>query len=136
MKNPSLIKNEGKIKMQYFLDTYAIIEIVMGNENYREYIFDNEQAICTIFNLMETHFYFLKNFGPIKADEVYSSVKPIVIDIDDSLIKDANALKLKHLRSRMSFADCIGYLTALRFNAKFITGDYAFKGMENVEFIK
>ena len=122
--------------MQYFLDTYAIIEIALGNENYKDYVFDKEQATCTIFNLMEAHFYFLKNYGQTMADKIYDSLKPLVIDVDDSLIKDANILKLRFLKARMSFADCIGYAIALKSNAKFITGDYAFKGMENVEFVK
>ena len=120
----------------YFLDTYAIIEIALGNENYRDYVFDKEQAICTVFNLLETHFYFLKNCGQRRADEIYASLKPLVVDVGDSLIKDANAIKLRFLKSRMSFADCIGYVTSLRSNTKFVTGDYAFKGMPNVEFVK
>lgn len=122
--------------MRYFLDTYAIIEIFLGNENYRGYTFDREQVVCTVFNLIEAHFYFLKNFEKAKADEVYELIKPIVIDVSDSLLRDANDLKLLHLKKRLSFADCIGYTTALRLNAKFITGDYAFKGLENVEFVR
>ena len=124
------------VGMQYFFDTYAIIEIYLGNENYRKYVFDPEQAICTIFNLVETHFYFLKKYGQVKADEIYELIKPIVIKIDDSLLKEANIFKLLHLKNRLSFADCIGYVTALKLNAKFVTGDYAFKGLENVEFVR
>ena len=122
--------------MRYFLDTYALIEICSGNENYKNYVFDPEQAICTIFNLMEAHFFFLKKFGQIKADEIYELIKPIYVEIDDSLLKEANAFKLLHLKKRFSFADCMGYMAALRLNAKFITGDYAFKNFENVEFVK
>lgn len=122
--------------MQYFLDTYALIEIYLGNENYKNYVFDPEQAICTIFNLMEVHFYFLKKYGEAKADEIYGLIKPIVIDIDDSTLKETNKFKLQNLKKRFSFADCIGYVTALKLNAKFVTGDYAFKGLENVEFVK
>ncbi|HLC59807.1 MAG TPA: PIN domain-containing protein [Candidatus Nanoarchaeia archaeon] len=122
--------------MQYFLDTYALIEIFLGNENYKNYIFDPEQAMCTIFNLMEAHFYFLKKFGQTKSDEIYELIKPIIVKIDDSTLKEANRFKLLHLKKRLSFADCIGYITSLKLNAKFITGDYAFKEMKNVEFIK
>ena len=122
--------------MQYFLDTYALIEIFLGNENYKNYIFDPEQAMCTIFNLMEAHFYFLKKFGQTRSDEIYELIKPIIIKIDDSTLKEANSFKLLHLKKRFSFADCIGYITALKINAKFVTGDYAFKGMENVGFVK
>ena len=122
--------------MQYFLDTYALIEIYLGNENYKKYVFDPEQAICTIFNLMEAHFFFLKKFGQIKADEIYGLIKPIIAGIDDLSLKEANGFKLRHQKNRFSFADCIGYISALKLKAKFVTGDYAFKGMENVEFVK
>lgn len=122
--------------MQYFLDTYALIEIFLGNENYKNYVFDPEQAICTIFNLVEAHFCFLKKFGQTKSDEIYELIKPIVIKIDDSTLKEANNFKLLHLKNRLSFADCIGYSTALKLSTKFITGDYAFKGLENVEFVR
>ena len=122
--------------MQYFLDTYALIEIYLGNENYKKYVFDPEQAICTIINLMEAHFFFLKKFGQIKADEIYGLIKPINAGIDDLSLKEANGFKLRHQKNRFSFADCIGYISALKLKAKFVTGDYAFKGMENVEFVK
>ena len=121
--------------MRYFLDSYALIEIFLANENYKNYAFDPEQAVCTIFNLMEAHFFFLKKFEH-RAEEIYGLIKPIVIGIDDSTLKEANKFKLQHLKKRLSFADCIGYVTALKLNAKFVTGDYAFKGMENVEFVK
>ena len=120
----------------YFLDTYAIIEILEGNENYKNYVFDKKQVMFTIFNLMEAHFYFLKNYGKAKANGVYDELKSLVVSVDDSIIKDANAIKFRYLKSRMSFADCVGYITALRSNIKFVTGDYAFKDMENVEFVK
>ena len=51
-------------------------------------------------------------------------------------IKYANNFKLANLKKRFSFADCIGYVAALKLNAKFVTGDYAFKGMQGVEFVR
>lgn len=121
--------------MVIFLDTYAIIEIDKGNPNYKDY-FIGTNAITTAFNLIEVHLYYLKNFDEKEAEEVYGIVKQIVVRIDDSMIKDANKFKLKYLKKRLSFADCVGYITARRYNAKFLTGDYAFKDLENVEFVK
>lgn len=122
--------------MVIFLDTYAIIEISISNPNYRKYVLDSKDTVTTVFNLMEVHFYYLKNFGKEEAGKAYNVVKSLVIPIDDSIIKEANAFKLANLKKRFSFADCIGYITALKFNAKFLTGDYAFKGLQNVEFVK
>ena len=122
--------------MVIFLDTYAIIEIAIGNPNYKKYVLDSKDAVTTVFNLMEVHFYYLKNFGKEEADKAYNVVKALVIPIDDSIIKEANGFKLANLKKRLSFADCIGYSTALKYKAKFLTGDYQFKNMENVEFVR
>jgi predicted nucleic acid-binding protein len=122
--------------MVIFLDTYAIIEIALDNPSYRKYALESTKAITTIFNLMEVHFYYLKRHGQKEANAVYSIVKGMVIRIDDSIVKEANMFKIKHLKKRFGFADSIGYITARKYDAKFLTGDYMFKGMEGVEFAK
>ena len=122
--------------MQYFLDTYALIEIAKQNPDYKDYAISQIEAGTTIFNIMELHFYYLKNFGNEEAERIYDLVSPLLISTDDDIIKDANKFKLANLKKRFSFTDCIGYLVALKLNLKFITGDYSFKELENVEFIK
>ncbi len=80
---------------------------------------------------------FLDTYALIEVDRGNAAYKryAIVIEIDDRIITDADKLKLVNLKKRLSFADCIGYATARKFGAKFVTGDYAFKGLENVEFV-
>lgn len=122
--------------MVIFLDTYALIEIDKGSLNYKEFSLEPIKAITTVYNLVEVHFYYLKNYGEKEANLIYDIVKDLVVKIDDSIVKEANIFKIKNLKKRLSFADCIGYLTALKYKAKFLTGDYQFKGMENVEFVR
>jgi len=122
--------------MQYFLDTYALVEIAKQNPEYRKYTINQIEAGTSIFNIMELHFYYLKNYGNVEAERIYHLIMPLLISIDDDTIKDANKFKLLNLKKRMSFTDCIGYTAALRMNLKFVTGDYAFKDFKNVEFIK
>lgn len=122
--------------MQYFLDTYALIEIAKQNPDYKDYAISSIEAGTTIFNIMELHFYYLKNFGNEEAERIYNLISPLLISTDDEIIKDANKFKLANLKKRLSFTDCIGYVAALTLNLKFVTGDYAFKGLENVEFVK
>ncbi|MBI2541647.1 PIN domain-containing protein [Candidatus Woesearchaeota archaeon] len=121
--------------MVVFLDTYAIVEIDTDNPSYRKYVLDSDVAI-TIFNLSEIYFVYLRKFGEKEADEIYNIVKIMVVPIDDDIIKEAMKFKIAHQKKRYSMADCIGYITALKLSAKFVTGDYAFKGMENVEFVR
>ena len=122
--------------MVIFLDTYAIIEIAIQNPNYKGYSLVSTEAITGVFNLMETHFYYLKNYGIVEAEKIYNVLKPLIVRIDDAIIKEANKFKLEYLKKRFSFADSIGYVTARKYNAKFLTGDYMFKGMEGVRFVK
>lgn len=122
--------------MVVFLDTYAIIEIAIDNPNYRSYTLEPTEAMTAVFNLMEVHFYYLKNFDEKEATTIYNAVKPLVVPISDTIIQDANKFKLLHLKKRLSFADCVGYSAARKFNARFVTGDYLFKELEGVEFVR
>jgi len=121
--------------MVIFLDTYAIIEISLSNPLYEKYAINLGDGVTTIFNLSEVYFYYLKNFGEEEAEKIYGTVKPLSIPIDDSIIKAAMRFKLSHQKKRFSIADCIGYNTALKLNVRFLTGDYAFKNFNNVEFV-
>lgn len=122
--------------MGLFLDTYAIIAIDTDSHSYKKYDLTSIEAITTLFNLTEVYFVYLKKFGENEADEIYNLVKNMVVPIDDIIIKEAMKFKLANQKKRYSMADYIGYITALKLKSKFITGDYAFKGLENVEFIK
>jgi len=122
--------------MVVFLDTYAIIEIALSNPNYKHYSLNSEEGVTTIFNLSEVYFYYIKNFGDEEAEKAYRVVKPLSVPVDDFIIKTAMRFKLSNQKKRFSIADCVGYMTALKLNLKFLTGDYAFKDFENVEFVK
>ena len=122
--------------MKYFFDTYALIEIFAQNPKYRDYTIVPIGAGTTIFNIMELHFYYLKNFGDEEAERIYNLILPLIMSTDDDIIKDANKFKLTNNKKRLSFTDCIGYVAALKLNLKFVTGDYAFKELENVEFVR
>ena len=52
------------------------------------------------------------------------------------MLKSAAEFKLQHKKTRFSFTDCIGYKYAEAAGVKFLTGDYSFKGFENVEFVQ
>ena len=122
--------------MVIFLDTYAIIAIDTKSDSYSKYNLDPEESVTTVFNLAEAYFVYLKKFGEKEADGMYDVVREMIIPIDDSVIKEAMKFKLENTKKRLSFADCIGYMAAIKLKAKFVTGDYAFKNFEGVEFIK
>ena len=124
----------GEVKT-YFFDTYAFYEVINGNKNYKQYE-EGVSIITTKLNLMELHYGLIHLYGRETADFYYDKLLELVIEISDDIIKEANCFKFKHKRKKLFYVDCIGYIMAKKYNAKFLTGDNQFENLENVEFVK
>lgn len=120
--------------LNYFWDSYAIIELENGNPNYEKY--RGEPIIITIFNLAEIYWCFVNNLEEKESEEIYNQYSVCVKNISDEVLKEAMKFRKKHKNKDLSYTDCIGYIYALKNKMKFLTGDKEFEGMENVEFIK
>lgn len=120
--------------MVIFLDTYAMVEIFEGNKKYLIYKYTDK--ITTRFNLFEFYYVILSKYGKEKAEIVFKNYRNIAREISDEVLKSAAEFKLKYKKKRFSFTDCIGYKYAESIGAKFLTGDYIFKDMPNVEFVQ
>ena len=120
--------------VNYFWDSYAVIEFIDGNSNYTKY--KDEPALITIFNLAEVYWFSLHEYGEERADDVYRKFRGCVLEIDDETLKKSVRFRKQHKHKNLSYADCIGYCMALQHNLKFLTGDKEFEGMANVEFVK
>ena len=119
---------------KYFFGTYAFVEILKGNPDYTKY--EKVATVTTKMNLMELHFWLLREEGRETADHYYDKYEKYTVPIDSEIIKTANQFRLKHRKLKLSYIDCLGYAIAKYANAMFLTGDRAFEGMENVEFVK
>lgn len=123
---------------RFFADTYAIIEILKGNENYEPYA--NSDLITTEFNLLEVSYALVRDFGKEKALEILELVRESVsvVDVKGEDYVEASIYRLnsKKLGKKFSLIDCLGYVVAKRMGIKFLTGDNEFEGIENVEFVK
>ena len=120
--------------MVIFLDTYAMVEIFEGNEKYLA--FKAAEKVTTRFNLFEFYYVILSKYGKEKAEIVFKNYKNIAKEVGDDVLKSAAGFKLEHKIMRFSFTDCIGYKYSEAIGAKFLTGDYLFKGFANVEFVQ
>jgi len=120
--------------VEYFWDSYAIIELVDGNKNYAR--FSQEPVFLSIFNLAEIYWSFIGEYSLDKADELYSQFKEAVIEIDDETMKEAIKFRKEHKKRDLSYTDCIGYIYAKRHKMKFLTGDNQFQDFDGVEFVK
>lgn len=116
----------------YFFDTYALFEIIKGNEKYSDYAAIG--GVTTLFNIAEFNYNLKKERNKQEADEITSKFKSKTIKVlwEDIL----NAMDLKSKIKYLSIPDAIGYTVAKRLDIKFLTGDDDFEKMENVEFVK
>ena len=119
----------------YFFDTYALIEIYKSNPKYEKYQKDIGMIINKL-NLLEYAYFFMREGRQSEVKEIFEKLSRFNVDYDNELLAEAAKMKLKFLKERLSFIDCIGYLLAKKHNAKFLTGDEKFKNKENVEFVK
>jgi len=124
-----------ELEETYFFDTYALYEIIIGSQSYREYT-SNIKIVTTRLNLIELHYRILRELGKEAADAKYDYFKKFIINISDEVIKNANEFRYKNKNKKFSYVDCIGYILARSRGMRFLTGDNAFKGYEGVEFVK
>lgn len=118
---------------EYFFDTYAIIEILKGNPRYEHYT--AVEYFTTQLNLIELHYYMLRQFGEAAAEVTMSKASKNVVLFDEGIITTANKFRLKNKPKEFSTADCIGYAYAVKNGLIFVTGDKEFQGLPNVEFV-
>ncbi len=118
----------------FLADTYALIELLGGNPNYKPYL--NHILITTKFNLIELYYHFLHDYDKETADKYLNLYSKFVIPITYSCIRNGMEFKLKHKKERVSYVDCIGHALALELGIKFLTGDEKFENKDNVEFAR
>ncbi|MBS3148789.1 PIN domain-containing protein [Candidatus Woesearchaeota archaeon] len=119
---------------KFFADTYALIEIFKGNENYR--LISNEHIITSTFHLAELYYYLLRSCDEALADKYFDECEENCIEISTTALKAAMKFKLINKKDRLSQADCIGYARACELGIPFLTGDSKFEGKPNVTFVK
>lgn len=120
--------------LKYFLDTYAIYEIISGSTSYNRYW--GSETATSIFNIAESYYIFLRELGEDIADEKTIPLFLNALSIRPLTIKEAMKFRLENKKKDLSYTDCIGYQLAKENHMKFLTGDIQFKGLPNVEFVK
>lgn len=122
------------MELRYFWDSYAVIELIKGNLRYVTY---SDYAIkISVFNIVEIYWFALNEYGEEKANQIFDKLKDCVLKLNDEIIKEAVKFrKMVYKNKKISYADSIGYITALKNNRRFLTGDKDFKDLKNVEFV-
>jgi len=117
----------------FVYDTYAIIEIIRGNENYKDYL--NKKIIINSFIFAEICYVLIRNKYP-ELDNYLERYKKYIVSINPGIIKKAMEFRYVHKNKKMSMVNCVSYFLAKELNIRFLTGDKEFENLENVEFVK
>lgn len=119
--------------MMIFFDSYAIIEVIKGASNYEKY---NETTFITnTLNLSEVFYSLIREVGERIGEEIINKLNFEFVEISEEIALKASKFKYKNKKLKLSYADCIGYITALENNMKFLTGDKEFEKFKGVEFV-
>lgn len=118
----------------YFLDTYAIYEMMDKNPDYEKYV--GKSSRTSILNIAEIYYRILLDSDESVADEKTVPLFPFSLPIKPLTIRSAMLFRFRNKQKKLSYADCIGYTLAQEHGLKFLTGDKEFKDIPNVEFVK
>jgi len=118
----------------FFYDTYAIMSLMEGDENYKPY--KSNIITTSIFNLAELYNIFLRSHGKQTADYWARTLNFNFIEIDKDSIIEAVRFRFINKKENLSLTDCIGYVLAIKNGLKFLTGDEKFEDKEGAEFVK
>ena len=121
--------------MRYFADTYGLIEFFRGRSDYQSY-FGKHEIVTTRMNLMELYYAALLDQGEERAEEYFNSTRHFLVEFTEEQLKEACRFRFSQRGKNISYIDALGYIVAKSQHAKFLTGEGAFKGMENVEWVK
>lgn len=125
---------EKVVKSSFFFDTYALFEILKGNERYKRYV--GSKITVTKLNLFELYSGILREVDEKNAQNELDNYYKFAVDFDKETIEEAAKMKLALNKRNVSMADCIGYILSKRLGIKFLTGDKEFENLKNVEFVK
>jgi predicted nucleic acid-binding protein len=116
------------------LDTYILIEIYLGNENFLDYL--KKEFVITDLTLAEFIGVLLRDYGEEDANFWFKKLESYSVSANKEILIEAVKFRYKHKKTDISFFDAVGYIFALKNGYRFVTGDKEFKNLINVEFKK
>lgn len=118
----------------FCLDTYALVEIALGNEKFTKYF--NTQFLIPDLILAEFYGIELRVNNEATAEYWYHKLSPFAVPVPKEVLIQAVKFRFANKGKNLSFFDAVGYVFAKKNGLLFVTGDKAFEGIENVEFVR
>lgn len=116
------------------LDTYALMEIYLGNKKFLKYL----KSRFIIIDLILAEFYgvLLREKNEEEANIWFKKLEHYSVSADKYILIEAVRFRQKYKKSGISFFDAVGYIFSLKNNYLFVTGDKEFEKFKKVEFQK
>lgn len=127
--------------MSFLFDTYALIEwYVQGNANYDPYFKPSVEGHLTKLSLLEFYHQVYHRMDRETAEKyrVHLTGYAKLAELTEEIIVESAAFRSEMLEEgkEPSYTDSVNYITAKHLDARLLTGDKEFEGMENVEFVR
>ena len=119
-------------EIKKYLDTYALVEIKLGNPRFLEYL--KQGFVITDLTLAEFFSVLLREHNEETANYWIRKFENYSIPVKKEILLEAVKFRRKYNKTNISFFDAVGYIFALKKGYKFVTGDKEFKNLANVEF--
>ncbi len=120
--------------MNFFFDSYAIVEILKANPAYSR--FQEEAVLTSGANLGEVYYCVLRMGEEKEYREKMSKLTVHLINPEVVDWENASALRFLQKGKRLSLIDCLGYELAKKHGLSFLTGEKEFEKMPNVTHVK
>jgi len=122
------------VEVKKCLDTYALVEIYLGNERFVEYL--NVDFVITDTTLAEFYGVLLREDDERVADYWFKKLERYSKSLDKETLIEAIKFRHAHKKTNISFFDAVGYVFSVKNGYYFVTGDKEFEKFDFVEFRK
>lgn len=122
------------VEVKRCLDTYALMEIYLGNGKFAEYL--NVEFIINDLTLAEFYGVLLREYGSDEAELWLKKLERYSFPVSREVLVEAIRFRQEHKKRDISFFDAVGYIFSIKNGAFFVTGDKEFENFVNVEFKK
>lgn len=118
-------------------DSYAFLELFGGNPRYAS-VFRSHSIATTAVNVLEVYAALLRRIDRSDALSHARAMLPVVVEVPrEAALRAAEfRVEMSAKQRNCSTADAWGYAAASALRRRFLTGDEAFRGLPNVEFVK
>lgn len=122
------------VEIKKYLDTYALVEIYLGNEKFAGYL--NEDFVINDLTLAEFYGILLREYGEGEAMLWFKKLERYSFPVIKEILIAAVKFRQEHKKQKISFFDAAGYIFAIKKGCLFVTGDKEFEHFSHVEFKK